>query len=195
MMVPKLRFSRGLKAKAPSAATACVPSLALLVKIFTCPSTERKKQRWWRWRIFFFWPSRVVQVYDSYFTSVLTQRSRFQVLLTADWQHFSCDNACTFIPTIPRRTRAFTVSWNIAVFVHSNFASSVVTRRPRHQFPLQVNLHRQSRRPHFEQDETISLLDRCRRESHQTYSLYQLVADLGTSTTLFPAIWTKPREA
>ena len=45
MMAPKLRFSRGLKAKAPGAVvTACVP----LVEIFTGPSisAEHKKQRW-----------------------------------------------------------------------------------------------------------------------------------------------------
>ena len=36
-----------------------------------------------------------------------------------------------------------------------------------------------------------SLLDHRRHESHQTYSSYQLVSHLETSTTLFPAIWTK----
>ena len=39
MMAPKLRFSRGLKAKAPGAVTACVPALTPLVEIFTGPST------------------------------------------------------------------------------------------------------------------------------------------------------------
>ena len=65
------------------------------------------------------------------------------------------------------------------------------TRRPRQQFPLPANLHRHSRHTHFQQDETSSLLDRRRHESHQTYRSYQLVLHLGTSTTLFPAIWTK----
>ena len=64
------------------------------------------------------------------------------------------------------------------------------SRRPRNQFPLPDNLHH-SRRPHFQQDETSSLLDRRSHESHQTYSSYRLVSHLGTSTTLFPAIWTK----
>ena len=48
-----------------------------------------------------------------------------------------------------------------------------------------------SRNAHFQQDETRCLLNRCHHESHQAYSLYQLVSHLGTSTTLFPAIWTK----
>ena len=52
MMAPKLRFSRSLKPKAPSAATACVPAPTPLVEIFTGPSTEHKKQRWWRWGFF-----------------------------------------------------------------------------------------------------------------------------------------------
>ena len=65
------------------------------------------------------------------------------------------------------------------------------TRHSLHQFPLPANLHRHSRRPHFQQDETCCLLDHRRHESHQTYSSYQLVSHLGTSTTLFPAIWTK----
>ena len=65
------------------------------------------------------------------------------------------------------------------------------TRRPRQQFPLPANLHRHSRHTHFQQDEISSLLDRRRHESHQTYRSYQLVLHLGTSTTLFPAIWTR----
>ena len=73
---------------------------------------------------FFFLPSRVFQMYDCYYTNVLTQRSCFEVLLTA--LRFTRDDARTFVPTIPRRRRAFTVSWNIEVFVHSNSASGVV---------------------------------------------------------------------
>ena len=64
---------------------------------------------------------------------------------------------------------------------------------PRHQFLLPANLRCHSRLPYFQQDGTISLLNRRtrRHESHQTYSSLQLVSHLGTSTTLFPAIWTK----
>ena len=46
------------------------------------------------------------------------QRSCFKVLLTADSQCFTRDDARIFVPTIPRRRRAFTVSWNTEVFVH-----------------------------------------------------------------------------
>ena len=124
-------------------------------------------------------------MYDCYFTNVLTQRSCFEVLLTAGSLCFTRDDARTFVPTIPRRRRAFTVSWNIEVFVHSNSASGVVffffTRRPRQQFPLPANLHRHSRHTHFQQDEISSLLDCRRHESHQTYRSYQLVLHLGTS--------------
>ena len=65
-------------------------------------------------------------MYDCYFTNVLMQRSCFEVFLTAGSQCFTRDNARIFVPTNPRRKRAFTVSWNIKVFVHSNSASSVV---------------------------------------------------------------------
>ena len=73
-------------------------------------------------------------MYDCYFTSVLTQRSCFEVLLTADSQCFTHDDARIFAPTFPRRRQACTVSWNIEVFVHSNSASSVVNFS--HQAPV-----------------------------------------------------------
>ena len=46
---------------------------------------------------------RSCQVYDCFFTKGLTQRSYFEVLLTADSQCFTHDDARTFVPTIPRR--------------------------------------------------------------------------------------------
>ena len=48
-------------------------------------------------------------MYDCYFTNVLTKRSCFEVLLTADSHYFTRDDARTFVPTIsiPRRRRAF----------------------------------------------------------------------------------------
>ena len=195
MMAQKLRFSRGLKAKVPGAVTARVPAPTPLVEIFTgsAPIDWTQEATMVKVRIFFL-PSRVFQMYDCYFTNVLTQRSCFEVLLTAGSLCLTRDDARTFVPTIPRRRRAFTVSWNIEVFVHSNSASGVIfffTRRPRQQFPLPANLHRHSRHTHFQLDEISSLLDRRRHESHQTYRSYQLVLHLGTSTTLFPAIWTR----
>ena len=55
-MAPKLRFSRGLKAKAPGAVTAVCSRCDAASQTFYRPSisTEHKKQRWWRWGIFFF---------------------------------------------------------------------------------------------------------------------------------------------
>ena len=99
MMAPKLRFSRGLKAKAPGAVTACVPvrSDAARRPRLAQEATMGKVT------IFFFLPSRVFQVYDCYFTSVLTQRSCLGFLLTADSQCFTRSDARTFVPTIPRR--------------------------------------------------------------------------------------------
>ena len=52
---------------------------------------------------FFFLPSRVFQVYDCYFTNVLTRSSCLGFLLTADSQCFTRNDARTFVPTIPRR--------------------------------------------------------------------------------------------
>ena len=89
----------------------CSRSDVALVKIFTQETTMVKA------RIFFL-TSRIFQVYDCYFTNVLTQRSCFEALLTADSQCFTRDDARIFVPTIPRRRREFTVSWNTEVFVH-----------------------------------------------------------------------------
>ena len=69
-------------------------------------------------------------MYDCDFTNIWTQRSCFKVLLTAGSLCFTRDDARTFVPTIPRRRRAFTVSWNIEVFVHSNSASGAVFFSP-----------------------------------------------------------------
>ena len=96
MMAPKLRFSRGLKAKAPGAVTTstCVRG----------PSTTTgTRSNDGEGDDFFFFTSRVFQVYDCYFTNVLTQRSCLGFLLTADSQCFTRNDAHTFVPTIPRR--------------------------------------------------------------------------------------------
>ena len=106
MMAPKLRFSRGLKAKAPGAVTACVPGpLRRRSSKFLQARRPRLAQAatMGKVTIFFFLPSRVFQVYDCYFTNVLTQRSCLGFLLTADSQCFTRNDARTFVPTIPRR--------------------------------------------------------------------------------------------
>ena len=80
----------------------------------------------------FLLPLRVFQMYDCYFTNVLTQRSCFEVLLTADSQCFTRDDTRTLVPTIPRRRRAFMVSLNIEVFIHicEQCGHFFLTRRP-----------------------------------------------------------------
>ena len=108
MMAPKLRFSRGLKAKAPGAVTACVPGpLRRRSSKFLQARRPRLAQEATMGKakifIFIFLPSRVFQVYDCYFTNVLTQRSCLGYLLTADSQCFTRNDARTFVPTIPRR--------------------------------------------------------------------------------------------
>ena len=119
MMVPKLRFSRGLKAKAPGAVvTACVPAATPFVEIFMyCRYPLNTRSNDGEGEDFLL-PLRVFQVYDCFFT-VLTERSCFEVLLTADSQCFTSDDTRTLVPTIPRRRRAFIVSLNIEVFIHS----------------------------------------------------------------------------
>ena len=107
-MAPKLRFSRGLKAKAPGAVTACVPgplrrrSSKFLQARRPRLAQELEEATMGKVTIFFL-PSRVFQVYDCYFTNVLTQRSCLGFLLTADSQCFTRNDARTFVPTIPRR--------------------------------------------------------------------------------------------
>ena len=106
-MTPKLRFSRGLKAKAPGAVTACVPGpleLRRRSSKFLQARRPRLAQEATMGKVtIFFFPSRVFQVYDCYFTNVLTQRSCLGFLLTADSQCFTRNDARTFVPTIPRR--------------------------------------------------------------------------------------------
>ena len=111
MMAPKLRFSRGLKAKAPGAVTACVPGpLRRRSSKFLQARRPRLAQEATMGKVtifFIFLPStpssRVFQVYDCYFTNVLTQRSCLGFLLTADPHCFTRNDARTFVPTIPRR--------------------------------------------------------------------------------------------
>ena len=137
MMAPKLRFSRGLKAKAPGAVTACVPGpLRRRSSKFLQARRPRLAQEatMGKVTIFFFLPSRVFQVYDCYFTNVLTQRSCLGFLLTADSQCFT-RNARTFVPTIPRR-RLWPGERSLWVETsRSSFTAEVWSfppRRPRH---------------------------------------------------------------
>ena len=116
-MAPKLRFSLGLKATASGAVIACVPTATPLVEIVQAHQLNTRSNGGEGQDFYFY--LRGSFKYNCYFTNVLTQRSRFEVLLTADSRCFTRDDARTFVPTIPRRRWAFTVSLNIEVFVHS----------------------------------------------------------------------------
>ena len=106
MMAPKLRFfARFESESARRCHCLCSrPAPTPLVEIFTGPSTTTgTRSDDGEGDDFFFLPSRVFQVYDCYFTNVLTQRSCLGFLLTADSQCFTRNDARTFVPTIPRR--------------------------------------------------------------------------------------------
>ena len=106
MMAPKLRFSRGLKAKLGARRRHCFCSGPLRRRSskFLQARRPRLAQEATMGKVtIFFLPSRVFQVYDCYFTNVLTQRSCLGFLLTADSQCFTRSDARTFVPTIPRR--------------------------------------------------------------------------------------------
>ena len=123
------------------------------------------------------------------------QCSCFEVLLTAGSQCFTRDDARYIRTDDPSTKTGVHCELEHQGLRSQQFCEQCgqffLTRRPRHQFLLPANLHRHSRRPRFQQDDTSSLLDSRRHESIQTYSSYQLVSNLGTSTTRFPAIWTK----
>ena len=149
---------------------------------------HRLNTTWWRWRFFFLWVlSRVwLLFYQSFDTAHLLWSS------SNSWC-FTRDDARTFVPTIPRRRpgeRSLWVGTSKSPFtaaVWSFFSPGAPVTSFRSQPISTVIMHC----PRFQQDETSSLLDRRRHESHQTYSSDQLVSHLGTSTTLFPDIWTK----
>ena len=198
MMAPKLRFRAVWKRKRPSLSRALLvfPLRRRARRNFYRPSAHRLNTRSNDGEgEDFFLPSRVFQVYDCYFTNVLTQRSCFEALHDS-WLAMFHSRRCSYIRTDDPSTKTGVH----CELEHRGLRSQQFceqcgqffpTRRPRHQFPLPANLHRHSRRPRFQQDETSPLLDRRRHESIQMYSSYQLVSHLGTSTTLFPAIWTK----
>ena len=191
MMVPKLRFSPGLKAKARGAVIACVPAATPLVEFLRAHRLNTRSNDGEGEDFFTF---------EGLSSVWLLFHQRFDAALPLwsspdSWLAMFHSWRCSYIRTDDPSTKTIVH----CEFEHRDLRSQLravwsfffFTRRPLHQFPLPANLHRHSRRPHFQQDETCCLLDRHRHESHQTYSSYQLVSHLGTSTTLFPAIWTK----
>ena len=194
MMAPKLRFSRGLKAKAPGAVTACVPAPMPLVEIFTGLSTTTGTRSNDMGKVtIFFLCSRVFQVYDCYFTNVLTQRSCWGFLLTADSQCFTRNDARTFVPTIPRRRLWLSERSLWVETSRSSFTAEVWSFSPQappspvsspSNDPLSfVALAFNKTKPALSSITVVTkAIKRTARNS---------LSHLGTSTTLFPAIWTK----
>ena len=120
MMAPKSRFSRGLKAKAPGAVTACVPAATPLVEIFTghrYPLNTKSNDS--EGEDFFFYFRGLSSVWLLFY-------QRFDAALPLwsspdSWLAMFHSRRCTYtlVPTIPRRRRAFIVSLNNEVFIRS----------------------------------------------------------------------------
>ena len=182
MVAPKLRFSLGLKAKAPGAVTACVPGpLRRRPSKFLQAHQPRLAQEATMGKVpifFFFTFEGLSSVWLLFY-----QRSDTALLLGISpdsWLAMFHSQRCSYIRTDDPSTkamarRAFTVSWNVEVFVHSRSVVIFPPGAPVTSF-LSLQISTVIRRPRFQQDETSSLLDRRRNESHQTYSSYQLVA-------------------
>ena len=128
------------------------------------------------------------------------QRSDTALLLGISpdsWLAMFHSQRCSYIRTDDPSTkamarRAFTVSWNVEVFVHSR---SVVIPPPPPGAPVTSFLSQQIStviRPRFQQDETswalssIAVVTKAIKRTARTG-----LSHLGTATTLFPAIWTK----
>ena len=204
-MAPKLRFSRGLKAKAPGAVTACVPGpLRRRSSKFLQARRPRLAQEatMGKVTIFFFLPSKVFQVYDCYFTNVLTQRSCLGFLLTADSQCFTRNDARTFVPTIPRR-RLWPGERSLWVETsRSSFTAEVWSFFPPGA-PLTSFLSQQIstviRSPRFQQDETswaLSSIAVVTKAIKRTARMYIPACRIWEQPQrCFPPFGQKPREA
>ena len=202
MMAPKLRFSRGLKAKAPGAITACVHGpLWRRSSKFLQARRPRLAQEATMGKVtsffFFFTFESLSSVWLLFY-----QRSDTALLLGISpdsWlAMFHKSQRCSYIRTDDPSTkamarRAFTVSWNAEVFVHSRIRSVVIfpPGAPVTSFFSQ-QISTVIRSPRFQQDETswalssIAVVTKAIKRTARTS-----LSHLGTATTLFPAIWTK----
>ena len=199
MMAQKLRFSRGLKAKVPGAVTARVPAPTPLVKIFTgsAPIDWTQEATMVKVRIFFFYLRGVkcmIVILPTFWRSAPAlkfscwswQLGRYVSLPTMLVHSYrrSLDEDGRSLWVGTSRSSFTAILRAVWLFFFHQAPPSAVSS------PSQSSPH-DSRHTHFQQDETSSLLDRRRHESRQTYRSYQLTLHLGTSTTLFPAIWTR----
>ena len=196
MMAPKLRFSRGLKAKAPGAVTACVPGpLRRRSSKFLQARRPRLAQEATMGKVtifFFFTFEGLSSVWLLFY-----QRSDTALLLGISpdsWLAMFHSQRCSYICTDDPSTkamarRAFTVSWNVEVFVHSRSVVIFPPGAPVTSF-LSQQISTVIRSPRFQQDETalssIAVETKAIKRTARTS-----LSHLGTATTLFPAIWTK----
>ena len=172
-MAPKFRFSRGLKAKAPGAVTACVPGpLRRRSSKFLQARRPRLAQYGEGDDLFFYLQGsfKCMIVILPTFWHILTQRSCLGFLLTADSQRFTRNDASTFVPTIPRR-RLWLGERSLWVETsRSSFTAEVWSFPPGAPVRVTSFLSQQIstviRSPRFQQDETSSLLDRRRKPSN-----------------------------
>ena len=198
MMAPKLRFSRGLKAKAPGAVTPCVPGpLRRRSSKFLQARRPRLAQEATMGTVtnfFFFTFEGLSSVWLLFY-----QRSDTALLLGISpdsWLAMFHSQRCSYIRTDDPSTkamasRAFTVSWNVEVFVHSRSVVIFPPGAPVTSF-LTQQISTVIRSPRFQQDETswslssIAVVTKAIKRTARTS-----LSHLGTATTLFPAIWTK----
>ena len=187
---PKLRFSRGLKAKALGAVTARVPTPTPLVEIFYRPIDWTQEATMVNVRIFFL-PWRVFQVYDCYLPTLWrsapalrfswrpTRKVSLATILVHSYRRPLDEDKGSLVGTSSRHSQQFCEQFGH--FFHQatpSLFSSPSLSAPSFPSPSL-----------FQPDGTT--LSPITVESHQTYSSYQLVSHLETSTALFPAIWTK----
>ena len=175
------------------------PAPTPLVEIFTGPSTTTGTRSNDGEGDDFFLPSRVFQVYDCYFTNVLTQRSCLGFLLTAHSQCFTLNDARTFVPTIPRRRRWLGERSLWVETSRSSFTAEVwsfypqeppsLVSSPSKYPPSFVALAFNKTKPALS---SIAVVTKAIKRTAARTSL----SHLGTSTTLcFPPFEQKPREA
>ena len=198
MMAPKLRFSRGLKAKAPGAVTGCVPGpLRRRSSKFlqACRSRLSQEATMGKVTIFFFFTFEGL----SSVWLLFYQCSDTALLLGISpdsWLAMFHSQRCSYIRTDDPSTkatarRAFTVSWNVDVFVHSRRVVIFPPGAPVTSF-LSQQISTVIRSPRFQQDDTswalssIAVVTKAIKRTART-----CLSHLGTATTLFPAIWTK----
>ena len=203
MMAAKLRFSRGLKAKAPGAVTACGPLRSRSSKFLQARAVDHdwhKKQRWGRWRFFFFY------LRGSFKCMIVILPTFWHSAPAWDFSWQLTRNVSLATMLVHSYRRSLDEGYGQGKFSSVHFLLWVETSRssftaevwsfsppgaPVTSF-LSQQISTVIRSPRFQQDETswalssIAVVTKAIKRTART-SLSQL----GTATTLFPAIRTK----